>query len=90
MKRYRYRKLFIDRLVDTTNVEREAEKKASPTRGTWLNPVHVNYTKLNPEWCEFDNGVYEPPIGWQIKSHQLINDGISLLLEQEIVDSPYR
>lgn len=90
MNRYRYRTLFIVRLVSTTNEERDAERKASWSQASWLNPIHVNYTKLNPEWRAFTDGVYEPPVGWQIKSHQLINDGISLLLEQEIIESTYR
>jgi hypothetical protein len=89
MKRYRYKTIVIASILNTTNAERDAERAADPNHSVWT-PTNVNYTKTNPEMIALRNGTYEPPPGWKIISHQLMAYGISLLLEQEIIDSIYR
>lgn len=88
MKRYRYKTIFIDRYVETTKEERDLEKKGK--KDTIWNPAPVTYRKSHPDRVKLFAGEYEPPQGWRIVSHQFEVDGISLLLEQEIVESPYR
>lgn len=88
MQRYRYMTIYVDSYVATTEEEREAQKKGQ--RDTFFNPPTVSYRKQNPERQKLRTGEYEPPPGWRIVSHQFFDDGISLLLEQEIVEQPYR
>lgn len=88
MKRYRYKTIYIDRSVDTTKEEIAAQRRGQ--RDTFWHPATINYRKPHPDRVKLFNGEYEPPLGWRIVSHQFDSDGVSLLLEQEILEEPYR